>query len=509
MFSKTYSASLTGIDAYLIEIETDIYDGLPQVTVVGLPDTAVKESKDRVKSAIKNSDFKYPVKKITINLAPADVKKEGSIFDLPIALGILACEDHIGKEKLSEYIICGELALDGSVRKIKGALSIACLAAKLKKNLLIPSDNAAEAAVVNDIIVYPISTLAQCTCFLNHKIDIEPAHSEANKIFEDSSNYEIDFSDVKGQYLSKRALEVAVAGGHNVLLIGPPGSGKTMLVKRIPTICPELTLAEALEVTKIHSSMGLLSSNTAIIATRPFRSPHHTTSDVALVGGGSYPRPGEVSLAHRGVLFLDELPEFHRNVLEALRQPLEDREVTIVRAAKSLTLPSDFMLACAMNPCPCGHLNTPKKSCHCTPYQVQKYRNKISGPLLDRIDIQIEVPQVAYKELSQENTDGETSKTIKRRINKVRKIQYKRFKKNKILTNAQMNHKLIKKYCVLDEECKNLLKMAINELGLSARAYDRILKVARTIADLEESDNIRGEHISEAIQYRSLDRSFG
>lgn len=507
MFSKAYSASICGIDAHLVEIETDIYPGLPGVTIVGLPDNAVKESKDRIKSAIKNSQFDYPVKKITINLAPADVKKEGSVFDLPIALGVLACAEKIDRSILDDYIICGELALDGKVRKIKGALSIATLAAERKKHLIVPKDNAAEAAVVDSIQVFPVSSLAQCVSFLNKEIEIPAAITDTGKIFEDNNDYDLDISDVKGQFLAKRALEVAVAGGHNILFIGPPGSGKTMLAKRLPTIFPDLTLEEAIEITKIHSSAGLLDGHKSLIATRPFRSPHHTTSDVALVGGGTIPRPGEISLSHRGVLFLDEFPEFHRNVLEALRQPLEEKRINIVRAAKSITLPADFMLICAMNPCPCGHLNTLKKPCHCTPYQIQKYRHKVSGPLLDRIDIQVEVPEVNYKELTQTAPDGETSEQIRKRINSGRKLQRERFKADNILTNSQMSNKLLKKYCALSEPCRGLLKTAVNELGLSARAYDRILKVSRTIADLDLCPDIQPEHISEAIQYRSLDRA--
>ncbi len=506
MLAKVFSASTSGIEGYPIEIEADISRGLPQVSIVGLPDTSVKESKDRVRAAIKNSGFEFPVKRLTINLAPADTKKEGSAYDLPIALGILAAAKKIDKERLKEFIILGELSLDGKIKPIKGIISMVIGVRNSRRSIIVPEENAQEAAVVSSSQVYGFNSLSQAASFLNGEDGYDPVKVNPHKEFKKQSQYDIDLSDVKGQVFVKRALEVAVAGNHNIHLIGPPGSGKTMLAKRIPGILPPLTLEEALQTTKLYSISGLLSVNQALIATRPFRSPHHTTSNIALVGGGSTPKPGEVSLAHHGVLFLDELPEFSRSVLESLRQPIEDGMVTISRAAGSITFPSRFMLVCAMNPCPCGFFTHPTKACRCSPYRVEQYRSKISGPLLDRLDIHIEVPPINYKELSSEPV-GENSAVVRKRVEKARKIQQKRLRKDKLFANAHMGHRQIKANCVLDKDSKNLLKMAIEELGLSARAYDKILKVSRTIADLDGKKDINSEHISEAIQYRSLDRN--
>ena len=506
MFAKSLSVAILGIDAYPLEIEVDVASGLPAVIVVGLPDTAVKESRDRIKSAIKNGGFDYPQGRITVNLAPADVKKEGPSFDLPIALTLLAATEQLPRDPLKEYIILGELALNGKIRPIKGALSVALsLKGASRKKLILPRVNAAEAAVVEEVQVYGVNSLSEVVSFLRSEIQISPLQVNIEEVLKGLSDYEVDFSDVKGQLLTKRALEVAVSGSHNVLMIGPPGAGKTMLAKRVPTIIPDMTLEEALETTKIHSAIGILPINQALVCRRPFRLPHHTSSDIALIGGGTIPRPGEVSLAHNGVLFLDELPEFHRDALEVLRQPLEDGYVTVSRARKSLTFPSRFLLICTMNPCPCGFFGDRNKECHCNPYQIQRYRSKISGPLLDRIDIHIEAPALQYKELV-DKEDGEPSKLIKERVTKARRIQLERFKGSKIYCNSQMSHKQTKKYCAIGEEAKGLLKMAINELGISARAYDKILKVARTIADLADVEEISTDHISEAIQYRSLDR---
>jgi magnesium chelatase family protein len=507
MLAKTLTGAVIGVNGLLVEVEVDIAFGLPSFSTVGLPEGAVRESKDRVKAAIKNCGYEFPSRRITVNLAPADVKKEGAGYDLPMALGILAAAEILDSTILDRYAMIGELSLDGSVRPARGILPMALKARQAGlAGILVPTANASEAAVVSGIDVIAVETLHQAVEFLAGLIELSPTRVDVEAIFHNDTVYDIDYDEVKGQEHVKRALEIAAAGNHNLLMKGPPGSGKTMLARRLPTILPNLTFQEALETTKIYSVMGLLPEEKPLLTTRPFRAPHHTISDAGLIGGGQMPKPGEVSLAHNGVLFLDESPEFKKNVLEVLRQPLEDGTVTIARAAHTLSFPASFIMVAAFNPCPCGYLGDLKHNCTCTPAQVQRYENRLSGPLLDRIDLHLEVPAVRFKEMTQAD-GGEPSIAIKKRVDRARQVQVQRYRRHKrIHCNGQMGPREIKKFCHLDAESHKLIEEVVERLGLSARSYHRILKISRTIADLAESADIVSAHVAEAVQYRRLDR---
>lgn len=507
MLSIIKSMTLHGLEGFIVDVQVDVAGGIPCWEIVGLPDVSIKESKERVRTAIKNCGYEFPSRRIVINLAPATIKKEGSTFDLPIAVAILMASEHIRNFDFEDVVFLGELSLDGNINSVNGILPMCIEAKKLGiKKVIVPKENAKEASIVSGIDVIPAKSLNQVVAYLNGQVQVEPLKFDNQYLLNKNLESNIDFSEVKGQRNIKRAIEVAASGGHNCLLIGSPGSGKTMMARRIPTILPNLSFEESLEVTKIHSVAGNISNDTPLIINRPFRAPHHTISKTSLVGGGKFPKPGEISLSHYGVLFLDELPEFDKSTLEVLRGPLEDRKITISRVNATLTYPCNFMLVASMNPCPCGYYGSDKE-CTCSDTSIRRYIGKISGPLLDRIDIQVEVSSVKYKHLNSESKE-ETSEEIRKRVEKTRKIQLDRYKDIEIFSNSELTPKLMERYCNLDEKCQDILEKAFNKLGFSARAYGRILKVARTIADMEESKNIKANHLLEAIQYRSLDKKY-